>query len=101
MNPLTPCPLLPEKGLLPDNGALTEIDSSGIIFGARAGISGKSPAALAEYNCHRINLVIILPGEGAAVNFGEVRWGPELGGSLCLDILAVHEHFHQPQSGIA
>ena len=36
-----------EKGLLPEK-AINETNSSGILFGALAGISGKSPGALTK-----------------------------------------------------
>ena len=54
-------------------GALTGINSSGIIFGALAGIPGKSPGELTENkHCHRIVLVIISPGGGV----GHTCWLP-------------------------
>ena len=36
-----------------EKGALTEMHSSGIIFRALAGISGKSPRVLTQENCYR------------------------------------------------
>ena len=54
---------------LPRKGALTKINSSGIIFWALAGLSGKSPGAITEENCFRIILVIISPGGG-----GTSKW---------------------------
>ena len=48
---------------IPTKGALTRINSSGIIFGALAGISGKSPRAHTEY-CYQVILAILSRGGG-------------------------------------
>ena len=50
----------PEKRGSYRKGALTKINSSGIIFLALAGLSGKSLGALTEETCYRFFLVIIL-----------------------------------------
>ena len=45
-------PLLPRKRGSYRKGALTKINSSGIIFWALAGLSGKSPGALTQEDCY-------------------------------------------------
>ena len=45
-------------------GTLTSTDRLWILFGALAGISGKSPGALTEYNCYRTMLVTNLAKVG-------------------------------------
>ena len=57
LGPVRALPLaLPRKRGSYREGALTETDSSGIIFGARVGMSGKSPGALTDKKCYRVRL---------------------------------------------